>query len=148
MKIVTGIDCVPHAASAWLWHADEWGIDWANYAFEAANAGGIPRMFIALDEDDTAVGTALITERDLPGREDLAPWLAGVYVNHDCRGSGVGRNLVVHVMNVAAALDIEALYLFVYHSNLQEFYSQLGWEFYEEGMLDGQTVFIMRWKAA
>src|SRR5256886_11726335 len=56
-------------------------------------------------------GTAALRVHDLEGREDLTPWLGGVFVGSHFRRRGIGAALCATVEETAHALMIETLYL-------------------------------------
>src|SRR5205814_9501150 len=58
------------------------------------------------------LGTAALRVHDLEGREDLTPWLGGVFVGSDFRGQGIGAALCAAVEDEARARSIRTLYLF------------------------------------
>src|SRR3569832_2532493 len=63
-------------------------------------------------EEGHALGTASLRASELPGRDDLSPWLGGGYVAPPFRGRGVASALCRLVEERAAALGHERLYLF------------------------------------
>jgi N-acetylglutamate synthase-like GNAT family acetyltransferase len=71
------------------------------------------------------LGTASLRVHDLEGREDLTPWLGGVFVSPDFRGRGIGADLCATVENEATSRGIQTLYLFTLDK--QAWYSRLGW---------------------
>jgi len=62
---------------------------------------------------------------DLEGREDLTPWLGGVFVGSHFRRRGIGAALCATVEDEARSRKIETLYLFTLDK--QAWYSRLGW---------------------
>ena len=70
-------------------------------------------------------GTAALRVHDLEGREDLTPWLSGVFVGSDFRRCGIGAALCATVEDEARARGIQTLYLFTLDK--QPWYSRLGW---------------------
>jgi N-acetylglutamate synthase-like GNAT family acetyltransferase len=70
-------------------------------------------------------GTAALRVHDLEGREDLTPWLGGVFVGSHFRRRGIGTALCARVENEARSRDIQTLYLFTLDK--QAWYSRLGW---------------------
>src|SRR5262245_6925749 len=62
---------------------------------------------------------------DLEGREDLSPWLGGVFVGPDFRRRGIGATLCTTVEDAARSRGIQTLYLFTLDK--QAWYSRLGW---------------------
>ncbi|HEY4255611.1 MAG TPA: GNAT family N-acetyltransferase [Candidatus Udaeobacter sp.] len=71
------------------------------------------------------LGTAALRVHDLEGREDLTPWLGGVFVGSDFRRRGIGAALCATVEDAARSRGIRTLYLFTLDK--QAWYSRLGW---------------------
>lgn len=75
-------------------------------------------------------GTAALRVHDLPGHENLTPWLGGVYVAPQFRRQGIGTALCLAVEHQAQVLfNISTLYLFTLDQ--QAWYSSLGWRVFE-----------------
>jgi GNAT superfamily N-acetyltransferase len=74
------------------------------------NRDTLPIALIALSGPEL-LGVACLRVHDLEGREDLTPWLGGVYVAPDSRRRGVGAALVRAVEEKARALGFEEIYL-------------------------------------
>jgi GNAT superfamily N-acetyltransferase len=102
--------------------------------------GRIPDTFVALDSD-VPVGTASLTEEDLPARRDLSPWLATVYVLPTYRNRGIGSRLVRAVMEEAGDLAVPVLYL--YTPDKVSFYRRLGWRPFAQSARSGDAVTVM-----
>jgi GNAT superfamily N-acetyltransferase len=71
------------------------------------------------------LGTAALRVHDLEGREDLTPWLGGVFVGSQFRRRGIGAALCAAVEDAAWSRGIQILYLFTLDK--QAWYSRLGW---------------------
>jgi GNAT superfamily N-acetyltransferase len=71
------------------------------------------------------LGTAALRVHDLEGREDLTPWLGGVFVGSNFRRQGIGAALCAAVEDGARSRAIHTLYLFTL--DRQAWYSRLGW---------------------
>jgi N-acetylglutamate synthase-like GNAT family acetyltransferase len=71
------------------------------------------------------LGTAALRVHDLEGREDLTPWLGGVFVGPDFRRRGIGAALCATVEDAARSRGIQTLYLFTLDK--QAWYSRMGW---------------------
>jgi N-acetylglutamate synthase-like GNAT family acetyltransferase len=71
------------------------------------------------------LGTAALRVHDLDGREDLTPWLGGVFVCSPFCRLGIGAALCATVEAEARSQEIETLYLFTLDK--QAWYSRLGW---------------------
>jgi len=71
------------------------------------------------------LGTAALRVHDLEGREDLTPWLGGVFVASQFRRRGIGAALCATVEEAAQSRGIQTLYLFTLDK--QEWYLRQGW---------------------
>jgi GNAT superfamily N-acetyltransferase len=58
------------------------------------------------------LGSAALRVHDLEGREDLTPWLGGVFVGSHFRRQGIGAALCTTVEDKARSRGIQTLYLF------------------------------------
>ena len=71
------------------------------------------------------LGTAALRVHDLEGREDLTPWLGGVFVGSQFRRRGIGAALCTTVEEAARSLRVR---LFIFsHSTSRAWYSGQGW---------------------
>lgn len=104
------------------------------------NRDSIPIAWIAC-EGDQVFGTAALRQHDLDGREDLTPWLGGVYVLPEFRQRGIGAALCQAVEQKAAELAVPTHYLFTL--DRQHWYSSLGWRHLEPCRWRGQPGDIM-----
>lgn len=87
-------------------------------------------------------GTASLRIHDLPGREDLTPWLGGVYVAPEFRNQGVGTALCSVVERQAKSrFGIAILYLFTL--DRQGWYRKRGWRMFEPCTWCGRAGDIM-----
>lgn len=84
----------------------------------------MPLTYVAM-LDEQCIGTVSLVANDLKARQDLTPWLASLYVRPDLRGQGVARRLIDHVIEVAAALGFQMLYLRT--ETAGAYYVRLGW---------------------
>ena len=71
------------------------------------------------------LGSASLREHDLEGREDLTPWLGGVFVGAQFRHRGIGRALCATVETAARSRGVQTLHLFTLDK--QAWYAQQGW---------------------
>ena len=96
---------------------------------------------LAAHEAGQAIGTASLRASDLPGREELSPWLGGVYVAPAFRGRGIASALCRTVEERAAALGHDRLYLFTLDQ--QALYQRLGWRAIERTSWRGRAIDLM-----
>lgn len=87
-------------------------------------------------------GTASLRRYDLEGREDLSPWLGGVFVMHKHRSQGVASALCQAIQQKASDMGIESIYLFTIDQ--QRLYTRLGWRIIETTSWKGKSGCIMQ----
>jgi GNAT superfamily N-acetyltransferase len=104
------------------------------------NREKLPIAWVAYD-GHTALGTAALRETDLKGREDLSPWLGGVFVSPPYRGRGIASALCRVVEANAYERGISRLYLFTHGQ--ESLYEHLGWSSQEQMLWHGQRCSIM-----
>ena len=122
-------ECVPQLAQ---WLFEHWGSILGEQTPDARvekleahmNRVKLPIAWVA-HIDGQLVGTAALRVHDLEGREDLTPWLGGVFVASRFRRQGIGAALCAAVEDAARSRDVQTLYLFTL--DLQAWYSGLGW---------------------
>jgi predicted N-acetyltransferase YhbS len=88
------------------------------------NRDKLPIAWVA-HENGQVLGTAALRVHDLEGREDLTPWLGGVFVGPEFRRRGIGAALCATVEDTARSRGTQTLYLFTLDK--QTWYSRLGW---------------------
>jgi len=104
------------------------------------NYDTLPIAWIA-HENELALGTAALRLHDLEGREDLGPWLGGVYVDPGYRRRGIASALCLTVEAKAVSLGIKQLYLFTHGQ--ERLYERLGWQHNESIIWHGHQCTIM-----
>ena len=107
---------------------------------EHQNYDELPIAWVA-HEGDTALGTAALRRFDLEGREDLTPWLGGVFVLQSHRGRGIASALCQVVESKAHAQGVSRLFLFTHGQ--EGLYDKLGWAPLERIMWHGHQCSIM-----
>jgi predicted N-acetyltransferase YhbS len=104
------------------------------------NREELPIAWIAY-EGDTALGTAALRKSDLEGREELGPWLGGVFVPLPHRGRGIASALCQVVEGKAHNQGVSRLYLFTHGQ--ESLYARLGWSPMERTLWHGHECSIM-----
>jgi N-acetylglutamate synthase-like GNAT family acetyltransferase len=118
------------------WLFEQWGLILGEKTLEVRikklkahmNREELPIAWVA-HANGQVVGTAALRVHDLDGREDLTPWLGGVFVGPDFRRRGIGQALCAAVEDAARERGIHTLYLFTLDK--QAWYSRLGWTMLE-----------------
>ena len=134
------------------WSHRAWSIDFPGdteqtyldlYEQSSHNASSIPYVCVAIADDEAVVGTAtLVADDELPGFEDLKPWLAAVWVEPEHRSAGVANAMVKHIEEKAAALGYKHLHLYTHDQ--QSWYLRHNWEIIGVGSLAHHTVTVMQ----
>ena len=88
------------------------------------NRDALPIAWVAHDGDHV-LGTAALRVRDLDGRDELTPWLGGVFVLRPFRRRGIAAALCAVVEAKARALGFARLHLF--RPDQERLYARLGW---------------------
>jgi len=146
--LVEHVDVIPLLA---MWMYEEWGLrtPFASIDQEIRrlnlhlNTDRLPLTLVAFSES-RAVGTVSLVNYDMETRMDLTPWLASLYVTPEARGEGVGEVLLESAEEKAAALGVEALYLWTSTADREQFYRDRGWVSQETAVFREQTVTIMK----
>jgi N-acetylglutamate synthase-like GNAT family acetyltransferase len=119
--------------ATWLW--ENWGTkEPNNYSFwyswvESSNfENAIPQTFVCI-EGGLIVGTVSLWRCDLQSRQDIFPWLGGLYVKKEHREAGFAKTLVEYACISAHKMGYNTLYLF---SELNGFFENLGWTYLED----------------
>ena len=125
-------------ASMYMWKewAEQYGTKYEDVVYRTKhclNKDSIPQTYIAKCNDEL-VGFVSIWNNDLPFRQDLTPWLAGLYVKEEYRGKGIGTLLQKKCIDVVRELGYKKLYLITEHEN---YYERNGWVFIEKAPLRG-----------
>jgi predicted N-acetyltransferase YhbS len=102
----------------------------------------LPLSIVAMD-NDAVIGTASLKISDMDIRDDLTPWLAGLYVDKTQRNKGVGTLLVKSIQEIARQFGYEALFL--YTPGASGFYERIGWRALEELTYKSKDVVIMNY---
>ena len=138
-------DLIPLVAN-WLWDAfwqpDGHRLEEVREILAEADAEiGPPQSFVLL-AGEVPCGTASLMSADLEIRNDIGPWLAGLYVVPEARGQGCAQRLVAAVEEAARLAGHDMLFL--HTSDAQGLYEQLGWYAIAEAEEGGRPVTIMR----
>jgi N-acetylglutamate synthase-like GNAT family acetyltransferase len=130
------------------WLFEEWDIILGEKTPEARikklqthmNRDKLPMAWVA-HANGQPLGTAALRVHDLEGREDLTPWLGGVFVGSQFRRQGIGAALCATVEDAARSQGIQTLYLFTLDK--QPWYLRLGWTLLDSCVWRERPVDIM-----
>ena len=132
----------------WLWQAFGEGLArdfFASVVTHSQTPDALPLTFIAT-EGEQLLGTVGLWRCDLITRQDLYPWLAGLYVDEAARGQGLAGKLQQHVQRYAAERGYRELHLW---SSCRDFYEGYGWHYIGDGLeYPDKTVHLYRYSLA
>lgn len=116
------------------WFQTEWPEHFADHDpgehFRAeCNRDALPMAIVAL-AGDTPVGTVALRERSVEAQDDHSPWIGGLYVHPEIRGSGVGTALTRVAVTTAWSMGYDSLYVGSTHRG---FFEKLGWQPLDRG---------------
>tara|TARA_R110002020_G_scaffold215074_1_gene422192 strand:- start:1598 stop:2083 length:486 start_codon:yes stop_codon:yes gene_type:complete len=97
---------------------------------EVVAAADFPFTLVAL-QDGAFAGTVTAIASDLDERPELGPWIAALWVEPACRGTGIARTLVEQATATMFAQGHRHVYLYAM-PQLQPFYLGMGWNLREE----------------
>ncbi|MBN2780923.1 MAG: GNAT family N-acetyltransferase [Candidatus Marinimicrobia bacterium] len=98
-------------------------------AIEHANDGGLPQFFVLL-KGKRIVGCCGLIANDLISRQDLCPWLCGLFVETGERGRGLGNFLLEFAEKEARRVGYDTVYLSTDHT---AYYERYGWAYLGDG---------------
>jgi GNAT superfamily N-acetyltransferase len=145
------VEFVPNIAR---WHFEEWGrahstvteADVVARLSSWTNRDSIPLTYVAV-ERGAPLGSASLVHHDMsppaPGCEDLSPWISGVFVIPESRGTGLGPALVGACEEAAPRLGHAVVYLHTAARTAERFYSPMGWHILDLADYDGHQVTVM-----
>jgi GNAT superfamily N-acetyltransferase len=102
---------------------------WVDAARREAGREELPVTFVAVDAAGEVAGAVGLGHVDLQEQRDRSPWLLGMIVRADCRGTGVGRLLLMHLEAWAAQHEYGRIW--VATSRAVGFYRACGWRVIE-----------------
>lgn len=145
LKIINALDLTDGPEEYIRYYHGKWGHE-VGYPFVADviqhsrnNSKGLPR-FYALLKDEKIIGCFGLVMNDLVSRNDLFPWLVGVFIEETERENGYAGRLLEHGEKEAKKIGYDKLYLKTNHDG---FYEKYGWERTEDGyQVNGETIRI------
>lgn len=149
MKIVSLAHRLELADILATWHFGQWAELYAGWSLDTCrdellaqtDADQVPTTLVAIDANGQPAGSVSLLSRDLPGRDDLSPWLGNLYVRSDLRGRGIGGRLLAAAVAEARRLGIAKLYLFT--PDREAYYAARGWRLAGQDAAGGRPVTIM-----
>lgn len=144
----------PDLATQWATlHWREWGTEpgreelswWVNDAFRALGRTAVPVAFLALGPGDEVLGGVGLHQFDRAELRDSSPWVVGMVVRADRRGTGIGRALLDSLDAWAASAGITQVWV-VTGPPAVGFYRRCGYQPIKEVDLGGgpETVLTRR----
>jgi predicted N-acetyltransferase YhbS len=107
------------------------------------NRDKLPLGIVALRNDEI-LGTVSLKISDMDIRDNLSPWMAGLYVDKKYRNRGIGALLVKSIQEIARQFGYKELFL--YTPGASGFYERIGWTTLEELTYKTKDVVIMNYE--
>jgi predicted N-acetyltransferase YhbS len=92
------------------------------------------------------VGTASLTEKDIPNNETFSPCLSKLFVMEQYRRQKIGENLIEYANLQAKNLGFKKIYLYTMDATIHCGYQKLNWEIIKEDVVREHDVKIMETK--
>lgn len=152
MEIKYVADCPQHLEITAFWCFREWHELYPDESVEDViedykgylNRGKIPTALVAVDENDTPLGTAcFLAEDELPGFEYLTPWIGAVYVDPPYRSRKIGRLLLEKIFEDARKEGFEKIHIWTHEA--KNWYSKMGWFEINTTIFGGYKVSVMQY---
>jgi len=131
------------------WFSKEWGNHYKenniSYISEKihkrTNINSLPLTLIAI-ENKEIIGTVNLKKHDMSTRDDLSPWLGGLYVRIDKRNQGIGTQLIEATITKARKMKFHQLYLWTHTA--RNYYLGLEWEHIGDTEYEGSPASVFK----
>jgi GNAT superfamily N-acetyltransferase len=100
---------------------------WVDVTAREAGRHDLPVTWVAFDGQGNGLGAVGLGEFDPEERRDRSPWVLGMIVQPDCRGRGIGRQLLSHLEAWAAKRGYTQVWVAT-GGPAVGFYQACGWE--------------------
>ena len=150
MALITRLASVPHYAPGLAAaHAREWQHLYSSWNEQAAlcdflkelRGDEIPTTLVLHDATQGLIGSVSLVRDDLPGREDLNPWLASLYIMPQFRKRGYGSALVHEAVRLYRSFGYDRAFLFT--EAARPYFARLGFVAIDSALANGRPVTIM-----
>jgi GNAT superfamily N-acetyltransferase len=116
----------------------EW---WHAATVREAGRSELPMTWVASDQSG-ALGVVGLGQFDIEERRDRSPWVLGMIVRPDRRGTGIGRLLLAHLERWARQQGYEQLWVATGGAAV-DFYQRCGWRIYETVNRDFESATVL-----
>jgi GNAT superfamily N-acetyltransferase len=103
---------------------------WIDVSAREAGRRLLPITWVAIDARGEAVGAAGLGEFDIEERRDRSPWVLGMIVRPDRRGTGIGRRLLSRLESWAREQGCGQVWVAT-GDQASGFYQACGWQLIE-----------------
>jgi predicted N-acetyltransferase YhbS len=130
-------------------HGRAWQHLYSNWNEEAAlrdflkefQGNDIPTTLVLHDATQGLIGSVSLVRDDLPGREDLNPWLASLYIMPRFRKRGYGRLLVQEALRLCGCFGYGRVFLFT--ESARAYFARFGFVVIDGALANDRPVTIM-----
>ena len=105
----------------------EW---WVNVTAQESGRNSLPVTWVAVDDQNQAIGAVGLAEFDIEERRDRTPWIIGMIVTPHCRGMGIGRQLLATLEIFAHQNGYSQIWVGT-GGQAVDFYQKCGWKLTE-----------------
>lgn len=102
-----------------------------------------PNLCFLYFRNHKLVGTASLTEKDIPNNEIFSPCLSNLFVPEPYRRQKIGENLIEYVKQQAKNLGFKKIYLYTTDATVYRWYQKLNWEIIKEDVVKGCDIKIV-----
>jgi predicted N-acetyltransferase YhbS len=150
MAVITRLASVPHYAPMLAAaHAREWQHLYSSWNEETAlrdflkefHGNEFPTTLVLHDATQGLIGSVSLVRDDLPGREDLNPWLASLYILPRFRKRGYGRLLVQEAVRLSGCFGYDRVFLFT--EAARPYFARFGFVAIDGALANDRLVTIM-----
>lgn len=132
------------------WYVKMWGKFCENPSIEHAktrllnhlNVDKLNLCFLCF-RNHNLVGTASLTEKDIPNNASFSPCLSNLFVMGKYRRQKIGENLIEHAKLQSKNLGFKKIYLYTTDATVHRWYQKLNWKIIKEDVARGCDIKIM-----
>jgi GNAT superfamily N-acetyltransferase len=103
---------------------------WVDVTSQEAGRDDLPVTWVAIDDRGQAVGAVALGEFDIEEQRDRSPWVLGMIVAVQCRGMGIGGQLMGTLESWARHRGYSRAWVATGRRAV-DFYRKCGWELAE-----------------
>lgn len=119
----------------------EWDVAAAVQELAEDKGHGLPLHLAFVEGDEVLGSTSIIADDEVAGWDEEGWWLANVFVLPQFRGSGIGKELIKHAVDIAHQSGATELHLVT--DTVENWYLNQGWKTVGIGDVHGHAMTVM-----